>query len=188
MIFSLFDAWVNRTSGGGDHDDGESDDPHSARSRILRGQTLFNSKPIQITRVAGLNDDLNLASIPGTCGTCHDSPNVGNHSVSAPLNIGVGDLDSPLDLSYLPVINLQNKTTHEIKQTTDPGRALVSGLWKDVGRLKGPILRGLASRAPYFHNGSAGSLNDVLEFYDKRFHIGFTSQEKKDLIAFLNAL
>ena len=115
--------------------------------RILRGQTLFNSKPIQIVGVGGLNDDLNVAVIPGTCGTCHDSPNVGNHSVSAPLNIGVGDLDSSLDVTYLPVITLQNRATHEVKRTTDPGRALITGLWKDVGRLKGPILRGLASRA-----------------------------------------
>ena len=131
---------------------------------------------------------MNLAILPGTCGTCHDSPDVGNHSVSAPLNIGVGDLNSPLDVSYLPVIALQNKTTLEIKTTTDPGRALITGLWKDVGRLKGPILRELASRAPYFHNGSANSLDDAVEFYNKRFHIGFTPQEKRDLVAFLSAL
>jgi len=175
VIFSLFDAWANVY-----RDD--------RRASILRGQTLFNSKPINITGVAGLNDDLNLASIPGTCGTCHDSPNVGNHSVSAPLNIGVGDLSSPLDVSYLPVITLQNKTTHEIKMTTDPGRALITGLWKDVGRLKGPILRGLASRAPYFHNGSAQTLEDVVNFYNTRFNIGLSQQEKQDLIAFLNSL
>ena len=122
------------------------------------------------------------------CGTCHDSPNAGNHSVSAPLTIGVSDLDSSLDVRYLPVITLQNRATHEIKRTTDPGRALITGLWKDVGRLKGPVLRGLASRAPYFHNGSADSLDDVLDFYNKRFNIGLTPQEKKDLIAFLNTL
>jgi cytochrome c peroxidase len=57
-----------------------------------------------------------------------------------------------------------------------------------VGRLKGPILRGLASRAPYFHNGSADSLNDVLDFYNTRFNIGLKPQEKRDLIAFLNSL
>ncbi|HEY1497155.1 MAG TPA: hypothetical protein VGF49_21515 [Candidatus Solibacter sp.] len=182
VIFTLFDAWTNTR----EHDDGE--DPQGRRASIARGQALFNSKPIAITGVAGLNDDLHLASIPGTCGTCHDSPNVGNHSVAAPLNIGVGDLSSSLDLRYLPVITLQNKTTHEIKTTTDPGRALITGLWKDVGRMKGPILRGLASRAPYFHNGSADSLDDVLDFYDKRFNIGFTASEKKDLIAFLNSL
>ena len=182
VIFSLYDAWANQQF------QPTNEAQNNARASILRGQTLFNSKPINITGVAGLNDDLNLASIPGTCGTCHDSPNVGNHSVSAPLNIGVGDVNSPLDVSYLPVFTLQNKTTHEIKTTTDPGRALITGLWKDVGRLKGPILRGLPSRAPYFHNGSADSLAAVLDFYNKRFNVGLTPQEKKDLIAFLNTL
>jgi cytochrome c peroxidase len=188
VIFNLYDAWANLVSHDNEDRDEGGDDSSSRRASILRGQTLFNSKPINITGVAGLNDDLNLASIAGTCGTCHDSPNVGNHSVSAPLNIGVGDVNSPLDVSYLPVITLQNKTTHEIKTTTDPGRALITGLWKDVGRMKGPILRGLPSRAPYFHNGSANSLRDVIDFYNKRFNIGFTDQEKKDLIAFLSAL
>ncbi len=180
MIFSLFDAWANQPFGY----DGEMD---RQRTRILRGQKLFNSKPINITGVAGLNDDP-TASISGTCGTCHDSPNVGNHSVSAPLDIGVSDPTSSLDVAYLPVFTLQNKSTYEIKTTTDPGRALVTGKWADIGKFKGPILRGLAARAPYFHNGSARSLHDVLDFYDQRFHIGFTQEEKRDLIAFLNSL
>jgi cytochrome c peroxidase len=187
VIFNLFDTWVNSQQHGGD-DRGDGGDRGARRASIARGQTLFNSKPIQITGVAGLNDDLNLAAIPGTCGTCHDSPNVGNHSVSAPLNIGVGDLNSALDMSYLPVFTLQNKTTFETKTTTDPGRALITGLWKDVGRLKGPILRGLPSRAPYFHNGSADTLDDVIDFYNKRFNIGITPQEKSDLVAFLKTL
>jgi hypothetical protein len=178
IIFSLFDAWADPQS------HGQSDH----RASIARGQTLFNSKTINITGVAGLNDDLNIVSIPGTCGTCHDSPNVGNHSLPVALNIGVGDVNSPLDVSYLPIFRLQNKTTHKIKVTTDPGRALVTGQWKDVGKMKGPVLRGLAARAPYFHNGSADSLMDVLDFYNKRFNIGLTGDEKKDLVAFLNAL
>ena len=97
-------------------------------------------------------------------------------------------MNSPLHVSYLPLIALQNKATGAIKTTTDPGRALVTGLWKDVGKVKGPVLRGLAARAPYFHNGSAKTLDDVLNFYDERFHIGFTEAEKRDLIAFLSAL
>ena len=174
-VFHLYDAWANAPA-------------PSARASIARGQAVFNSKPINITGVAGLNDALNLATIPGTCGTCHDAPNVGNHSLPVALNIGVGDLTSPLDLSYLPVITLSNKTTGEIKQTTDPGRALITGQWADVGKVKGPVLRGLAGRAPYFHNGSAASLDDVVTFYDKRFDIGFTAQEKSDLVAFLRSL
>jgi cytochrome c peroxidase len=46
----------------------------------------------------------------------------------------------------------------------------------------------LAARAPYFHNGSAKSLDDVVTFFDTRFNIGFTDREKADLIAFLRAL
>lgn len=173
-IFNLYDAWANSLG---------------RRASIARGQALFNSKPITISGVAGINDVAGLpASFSGTCGTCHDSPNVGNHSVSAPLNIGVADLTSPLDVSYLPVFTLKNTVTGETVKTTDPGRALITGNWADIGKIKGPILRGLASRAPYFHNGSARSLADVLTFYDKRFNIGFTAQEKADLIAFLNAL
>jgi cytochrome c peroxidase len=93
-----------------------------------------------------------------------------------------------LDVSYLPVITLQNKSSGATVQTTDPGRALVTGLWADIGKVKGPILRGLASRAPYFHNGSADNLSEVVDFYEKRFTVGFTPQEKKDLIAFLSTL
>jgi cytochrome c peroxidase len=180
VIFNMFDAWANWT--------GSAARKQERRASILRGQALFNSKPIDIRGVGGLNDDLNRESIRGTCGTCHDSPNVGNHSVSAPLNIGVSDVDGPLPTSYLPVITLQHKTTGEIRTTTDPGRALITGKWKDVGKVKGPVLRALASRAPYFHNGSADSVDDVVEFYDERFHIGVTEQEKRDLAAFLSAL
>jgi cytochrome c peroxidase len=129
-----------------------------------------------------------MTDIAGTCGTCHDTPNIGNHSLPVPLNIGVANLNSPLDVSYLPVITLRNKLTKQTVQTTDPGRALITGNWKDIGKMKGPVLRGLASRAPYFHNGSARTLSDVMDFYDERFNIGLTAREKSDLIAFLSAL
>jgi len=52
---------------------------------------------------------------------------------------------------------------------------------------KGPMLRNLAPRAPYFHNGSAKDLWSVVEFYNTRFHIGFIKQEKSDLVAFLRS-
>lgn len=65
---------------------------------------------------------------------------------------------------------------------------MISGQCKDIGRLKGPVLRGLASRAPYFHNGSAATLMDVVNFYDDRFKLGFTNTDKEDLVNFLNAL
>jgi hypothetical protein len=176
-IFTLFDNWLS-----------SHDDEDSRRASISRGEQIFNSKPINISGVAGINDVLGLSVLPGTCGTCHDSPNVGDHSFPAPLNIGTGDLTSTLDVKYLPVITLRNKTTGFVVETTDPGRALITGLWADVGKVKGPILRGLAARAPYFHNGSALTLNDVVNFYDQRFGIHFTDHEKADLVAFLSAL
>ena len=83
---------------------------------------------------------------------------------------------------------LRNLTTGEIDRTTDPGRALITGRWKDIGRFKGPTLRGLAARPPHFHNGSAARLEDVIAFYDTRFQIGLTEQEKVDLLAFLASL
>src|SRR5262249_9744787 len=150
---------------------------------IARGEEVFNTTPINITGVAGLNDVLNTPNIPGFCGTCHDTPNVGDHSVKAPLNIGIANAgrNSPpvLDISGLPVFTLkctQGSLAGQTFVVTDPGRAMITGNCADIGKLKGPILRGLASRAPYFHNGSAATLADVVNFYDKRFNIGFTDQ------------
>ena len=64
--------------------------PDHLRS-INRGEQIFNGTQINITGVTALNDVLNQATIHGFCGTCHDTPNVGNHSVKAPLNIGIAN-------------------------------------------------------------------------------------------------
>ncbi len=176
-IFTLFKTWAN-TGGFGSQ----------ARASISRGEVVFNTKPISITGVGGLNDTLNAPVISGTCGTCHSSPNAGDHSVALPINIGVADTTNSLGVSYLPIVTLQNIATGQTVQTTDPGRALITGKWADIGKFKGPVLRGLASRAPYFHNGSAQSLGDAVDFYNTRFAIGLTSQERADLIAFLKTL
>jgi cytochrome c peroxidase len=177
VAMTLFDAWGNLHGNGPQNVD---------RAAVARGQQLFNSKPIAVTGVAGLNDNLNLPVIQASCTLCHDSPNVGDHSVSAPLNIGI--TDASRRTPDMPLYTLRNKLTGELRQTTDPGRALISGKWRDIGKTKGPVLRALAARAPYFHNGSAATLDDVVNFYDTRFSIGFTAQEKSDLVAFLRCL
>ena len=64
----------------------------------------------------------------------------------------------------LPLYTLRHKATGETVQTTDPGRAMVTGNWKDMGKFKGPVLRALAARAPYFHNGAAATLEEALDF------------------------
>jgi len=104
----------------------------------------------------------------------------------APLNIGL--VDASRRTKDMPLYTLRNKTTGATVQVTDPGRALISGKWKHIGRFKGPMLRNLAPRAPYFHNGFAADLDAVVAFYDERFAIGFTKSEKADLIAFLRSL
>ena len=78
--------------------------------------------------------------------------------------------------------------TGEIVKITDPGRAVISGRWAHIGQFKGPILRGVVARAPYFHNGSAATLGDVVDFYNTRFNININPQQKHDMVAFLSAL
>jgi len=49
----------------------------------------------------------------------------------------------------------------------DSGRYLVSGIPKDRGAFKTPTLREVARTAPYMHDGSLATLDDVIEFYDQ---------------------
>lgn len=196
-IFNTFSGWSGLPY----------NDPRAA---IARGEAIFNSKPINITGVAGINDDVSagglvaggISSLTGTCGTCHDTPNVGNHSFPTPLDIGTGDPDPSnagvnlggLDVSYLPSITVckldpaTGLPTNVCKTTTDLGQALIDGKFDHVGKIKGPILRGLSARAPYFHNGSAKTLLDVVHFYESRFGLTLTPQEESDLVAFLRSL
>ncbi len=195
-IFDIFSAWEGSAS--------------AARASIARGQEIFNNTPITITGVAGMNDDVSagglvaggIPALTGTCGTCHDTPGVGNHSFPTPLNIGTGDPSQAnpsqsvggLDLSYLPRITVCRKdpatgqATIACKTTTDLGQALIDGNFDHVGKIKGPVLRALSSRAPYFHNGSARTLLDAVRFYETRFNLVLTTQEETDLVAFLAAL
>src|SRR5262249_26126209 len=120
-IFDLFRPWLSAPD-------------KDLRRSIARGEDVFNTTKININAAAGLNDVLNATGIPVFCGTCHDTPNVGNHSVKAPLNIGVADAGakSPpvLDISGLPVFTLtciKGPLAGQDFTVTDPGRALISG-------------------------------------------------------------
>ncbi len=210
-VFSLYLPWLGTAPGGCGNVDGDAVVTAVAvtngftefQKSVARGEQVFNNTPIKIAGVAGINDALGVDTVNGFCGTCHDTPNVGDHSVAAPLDIGIPDagvLAPPaVDISGLPVFTLicnrvadddplKAQLQGRVIQVTDPGRALISGKCRDIGKVKGPILRGLASRAPYFHNGAAKTLSDVVNFYDQRFHIGFTGQQKTDLVNFLNTL
>ena len=188
-VFTLYSKWL------------DSGDPH--RRSVARGEEIFNNHPLTITSVRGLNDALNQPSISGTCTTCHDTPNVGDHSVGLPLEIGTSRTAnfetnpviqaavSRLSMPSLPVFQLvcnAGPDSGEVVYTSDPAKALLTGLCTDIGRGKGMLLRGLAARAPYFHNGSAATLEEVVEFYNTRFQMNLSEQEKRDLVNFLKTL
>lgn len=157
-----------------------------ARASIARGEGIFNNRQFNITNVAGFSDDLRPALQRGTCTSCHNAPNAGSHSVARMFNTGTsaGNLRTP----DLPLYTLRNTVTGETVDTSDPGAAMLSGKWRDIGKFKTPNLRGLAARAPFFHDGSANNLQAVVRFYDRRFRMGLNQQEIADLSAFLQAL
>ena len=115
-------------------------------------------------------------------------PKIGSSLMPDTPAIAIGLVDEARRTPDMPLYTLRNKTTGQTVKVTDPGRAMISGKWAHIGRFKGPMLRNLAPRAPYFHNGFAKDLDAVVDFYDDRFKIGFTKQEKSDLIAFLRSL
>jgi cytochrome c peroxidase len=198
--FDLFSAWEPTSPGYASLS--------ASEQAVGRGEALFNNTTFVIHDVPGLNsvpgdplyypgDPLAGRDVIGGCAICHNNPDVGNHSTSLPINIGItmaqqtnndGSPNTMLDVANLPVYTLQNSVTGATVQVTDPGRALISGKWKDIGKTKGPMLRGLAGRAPYFHNGSAKDLMTVVKFYDARFNIGLTARQMNDMVAFLSSL
>ncbi len=204
---TLFAPWAKLQP----DDDGAANGTNAARRAIAAGEQLFNSVPLQISNVRGLNDNAALGkpqSFVGHCTSCHDTPNVGNHSLPLPLDIGTAHSTLPgmesdpviaaalakLSMPDLPVYLISGcpnpfaPAEPESFYTSDPGKALITGQCGDFNRIKGPILRGLAARAPYFHNGAAASLRELVDFYDQRFSMQLTEEQKSDLVAFLNSL
>jgi len=173
---TMYNAWAG-LSGSAQND---------RRASIARGQQIFNSKVIRIQGVRGVNDVLGVATLNGSCTTCHSHPNVGNHTDILPLDIGISK-PSEGD-NVLPVFRVTNRATGVAEEVTDLGRAILTGKFADLSKQKGPTLRGLAARPPYFHNGAADNLTEVIQFYDRRFAIGFQAQEIADLKAFLESL
>jgi cytochrome c peroxidase len=84
-------------------------------------------------------------------------------------------------------------------QLQDEGRSVVTGRLEDRGAFKTPTLREIVRTAPYMHDGSALTLADVVEFYDKGgmanpgldpelrpLHL--TNTEKNAVLSFLESL
>lgn len=169
----------------------------AARSKIAAGEEIFNSANL-IVGGGGV----------AHCASCHDTPNIGNRSLSTLLDVGTSHSTQPgaesnpqilaalgeLTLPKLPLYLISGcpSTTDPTQTvafyTTDPGRALITGKCSDLYKMKAPTLRSLAARAPYFHNGAASDLSELVNFYNQRFQIGLTPEQKSDLVSFLSAL
>lgn len=167
--WDLFDAWKN--SG------------NAKRRQIWRGQELFNTR----THVVG-NPNF-------TCTNCHTVKHIGTdiqgrffnvlNPTTKPLRRAA---DQPLYTFRYTGPTEGNLVNGTVLQTTDPGRALITGRFADMQRFKVPSMRGLAARAPYFHDGSAATLEQVVRDYETQQDFVFTAEERADLVAFLSAL
>lgn len=146
-----------------------SGNPH--RKQIYRGQEIFNN----VNQKSGKS-----------CSGCHNAANNGQNVAGLLFDVGASDVEwARADAA---IFTLQRISDGAIVQTTDPGRAVRSWKFADMNKFKTPNLRGLAARAPYFHNGIAKDLPSVVKFYEQSLGFDFTHQEEKDLAAFLNAL
>ncbi len=111
----------------------------------------------------------------GNCTACHVGPNFTDERFH---NTGIAWRDGEL---------------------LDPGRFEVTGKKKDQGAFKTPTLREIPRTAPYMHDGSLATLEEVIEFYNRGGNpnpyldpelrpLQLTAEEKKSLLAFLRSL
>ncbi len=163
-----------------------------ARHSVARGAALFATRRFDLSGTAGLPPGVGPQ---GSCASCHDEPLAGGSRSGLETDIGTSNQPHAPAGPDLPLFRLTchaGRVPHEtlgaVVLTHDPGLALTTGRCVDIGRMVPQSLRGLAARAPYFANGGAATLGEVVEFYERRYRIGLSEREKADLVAFLAAL
>jgi cytochrome c peroxidase len=130
------------------------------------------------------------ASFDLHCRRCHDGElgdRPSNAETSRFANAFVSDVNR-LELPLLRLAFRQPDGTVVETVSPDPGRAAITGNLDDLNAFDTPSLRGLKHTAPYFHDNSAGTLEEVIEHYNDHFQFHMPSQERDDLIAFLEIL
>lgn len=147
---------------------------------------------------------LRLFRRKGNCANCHEiSWNNALFSDNRFYNIGVGFKQiQPFVDEVIQALKSGNNTfqsTLTDKQRSELGRFNITQSISDIGKFKTPTLRNIALTAPYMHDGSMQTLEQVVEYYDKGgdknrfldaaiFPLHLTEQEKADLITFMEAL
>ncbi len=200
FVVPLGDGWKQPPSA----TDPAGDARARERESIARGHDVFMFRTFWIRDAMHLNTVGLGNPAKRTCATCHGMHMMGMDIANGWMDIGTTNLpharEEPLNpwndrRPQLPLFKVTCKpgvAPHpflgRVIYTQDPGRALISGKCNDVGTVVMQQLRGLSARAPYFSNGSASNLREMVDFYDRRFDIGFTAQEREDLVHFLEAL
>lgn len=187
--WSEFASWLH------DGDQHETAAQRAFRASVMRGIDIFDNRTFLITDSAGLNS-MNFGSpTRNTCSFCHNMTRTGMDV--APGQVDLGTTNEPFadPAPDLPLFKLTCRPGYppqpflgRVVYTHDPGLALTTGKCADIGRITIQDMRGLAARPPYFSNGSARTLRDIVNFYDRRYHIGFSEQEKEDLVHLLSVL
>jgi hypothetical protein len=192
-VFLLFDAWKNPP--------GQSAAQREFRASVARGADIYMFRQFWIRDATHINT-IGLGNpIKRSCSTCHNAQMTGQDLAPGWVDLGTNNYPTWTELplwnpsAVLPVFKItcdSSAAPHpflgRVIYTSDPGRALISGKCADVGSIVMQQLRGLSARAPYFSSGSAKSLREVVDYYDRRFDIKYNDQEKQDLINFLSVL
>jgi len=200
VVFPMSEQWRRATPAL----DPELTRRNDMRASIARGHDVFMFRTFWIKDAMHLNTVGLGNPTKRTCSTCHGMHMMGMDIANGWMDLGTTNLpwarEEPLNpwnerKPPLPLFKITCKPgvpphpfLGRVFYTQDPGRGLISGKCNDVGAIVMQQFRGLAARAPYFSNGSAGSLRELTDFYDRRFNIAYTDQERDDLINFLSAL
>lgn len=164
------------------------------RASVARGARVFRDKTFLISDTAGINSPIGFGNpVRNSCVFCHNMSYMGMDVAPGQVDLGTTNRPFADPLAHLPLFRvtcLGKPHPHYGRTilTHDPGYALTTGKCADVGRITLQTMRGLSARAPYFSNGSAKDLRGVVDFYDRRYRIGYSEQEKQDLVNLMRAL
>lgn len=200
FVFPMEDKWAGLPQQG---DEAERH-RNAFRASVQRGHDVFFFRTFWISDAMHINTVGLGNPIKRTCATCHGMHMTGMDTANGWMDVGTTNhpwaLEPPESpwATVKPELPLFRITCRadlpphpflgRVIHTQDPGRALISGKCDDVGAIVIQQFRGMAARAPYFSNGSARTLRELVDFYDRRFNMRLTEQERQDLVNFLGVL
>jgi hypothetical protein len=191
-IWGEFSAWAAAVN---DDADAGTDPQRAYRESVARGASIFAGRQFLVSDSAGITDTGFGNPVRNSCAFCHNMLHAGMDVAPGQVDLGTTNLPNANPLPDLPLFRLTchlDAPAHphlgRVIYTHDPGYALTSGKCLDIGKITAQSLRGIAARPPYFVNGSAKTLAEVIAFYDKRYEMKLTDQEKLDLEHLLEVL